>query len=33
MKERMINQVLYGMQEILEDSQLSELKTVLQNVM
>lgn len=33
MKERMINQVLYGMQEILEDSQLSELKTVLQNVL
>lgn len=33
MKERMINQVLYGMQEILGDGQLSELKTVLQNVM
>ena len=33
MKERMINQVLYGMQEILEETQLSELKTVLQNVM
>ena len=33
MKERMINQVLYGMQEILEESQLSELKTVLQNVL
>ena len=33
MKERMINQVLYGMQEILGDGQLSELKTVLQNVL
>lgn len=33
MKERVINQVLYCMQDIIDEDQLSELKSVLQNVL